>query len=154
GPLRCAAWDVDNQVVVVFGGEGVQEGTVVFDPYVNAWTRLKPAAQPEFRSGGNMAYDEARKLHILFGAQFQDDPHTSAYARRKTEWRALKPATQPATDRNDAVLAYDRNSKSVVALVRVVDRSDGKEPAAGHLETWSFDAETNAWTRLKPGREP
>ena len=26
-----------------------------------------------------MAYDAARKLHILFGAQFSNDPHTWAY---------------------------------------------------------------------------
>jgi hypothetical protein len=154
GPLRCAAWDADSQVVVVFGGEGVQEGTVVFDPYVNAWTRMKPARQPEFRSGGNMAYDEARKLHVLFGAQFQDDPHTWAYDLRANEWRDLKPARQPPTDRNDAVLAYDRNSQLVVAFVRVVDGSDGKEVTGGHVETWSFDAGANAWKRLEPPREP
>ena len=67
-PLRCASWDSDHQVVVIFGGEGNQEGTLVYDPYTNTWTRMNPKAQPAFRSGGNMAYDAARKLHILFGS--------------------------------------------------------------------------------------
>src|SRR6516225_239100 len=49
-PLRCAAWDSDNQVAVVFGGEGNQEGTVVYDPFVNRWTRMNPKVQPAFRS--------------------------------------------------------------------------------------------------------
>src|SRR5262249_5725091 len=57
-PLRCASWDSDHQVAVLFGGEGNGEGTVVYDPYTNAWARMSPKAQPAFRSGGNMAYDE------------------------------------------------------------------------------------------------
>jgi len=72
-PLRCAAFDSEFQVTVIFGGEGSQEGTIVYDAYTNTWTRRKPAKQPEFRSGGNMAYDAARKLHILFDAQFLDE---------------------------------------------------------------------------------
>src|SRR2546430_4794141 len=41
GPLRCAAWDDEHQVAVVFGGEGSREGTLVFDPYANTWTRMR-----------------------------------------------------------------------------------------------------------------
>ena len=38
---------------------------------MNTWTtNVTPTTQPDFRSGGNMAYDAARKLHILFGSQF------------------------------------------------------------------------------------
>src|SRR5262249_14158728 len=69
-PLRCAAYDTDNEVIVVFGGEGNSEGTVVYDPYTNTWTRMQPPNQPAFRSGGNMAYDSAHKQFILFGSQF------------------------------------------------------------------------------------
>src|SRR5262249_37290071 len=148
GPLRCASWDSDNEVVVVFGGEGIQEGTVVYDPYTNTWTKMNPKVQPEFRSGGNMAYDAARKLHILFGSQFQDDPHTWAYDLKKNEWRDLKPATQPPTDRNDAVLAYDAVNKVVVAVVRAIDKQDKDEITEGHLETWAFDAGKNEWKKM------
>ena len=42
GPLRCASWDAEHQVAVVFGGEGSREGTLVYDPYTNTWTRMKP----------------------------------------------------------------------------------------------------------------
>src|SRR5262249_53462119 len=38
GPLRCAAWDSDHEVIVVFGGEGIQEGPLVYDPYINTRT--------------------------------------------------------------------------------------------------------------------
>src|SRR5262249_30108313 len=50
-PLRCASWDSDHQVAVVFGGEGSNEGTIVYDPHANTWTRMNPPKQPAFRSG-------------------------------------------------------------------------------------------------------
>jgi hypothetical protein len=153
-PLRCASWDAEYQVAVLFGGEGSDEGTLVYDPYTNTWTRMKPTVQPAPRSGGNMAYDAARKVHVLFGTQFGDDPHTWAYDLRQNQWRDMKPATQPPTDRNDAVLAYDAGGKVVIALVRVVDASNGPEVVRGHMETWAYDAGRNEWRRLKPAREP
>jgi hypothetical protein len=153
-PLRCAAWDTDHQVAVVFGGEGSTEGTIVYDPHANTWTRKKPAKQPDFRSGGNMAYDSANRLHILFGSQFSNDQQTWAYDLSKNEWRDLAPAMQPPTDRNDAVLAYDSVNQVVVALVRVVDEREGDEVKKAHLETWAFDATKNTWTKMNPAREP
>ncbi|MBY0526867.1 MAG: fibronectin type III domain-containing protein [Gemmataceae bacterium] len=153
-PLRCAAWDTDCQVAVVFGGEGAGYGTVVYDPYTNSWTEMKPPGGPASRSAGNMAYDQARKLHVVFGTQFGDDPHTWAYDLRKNEWRDLKPEKMPPTDRNDAVLAYDSANQVIVASVRAIDKMDGKEVVDGHYETWAYDAGKNTWTPMKPDREP
>ena len=153
-PLRCASWDSHHQVAVVFGGEGGGDATHVYDPFTNTWTRIKTKTQPAPRSGGNMAYDAARRLHILFGTQFGDDPHTWAFDLAKEAWRDLKPAVQPPTDRNDPVLAYDAANKVVIALVRVIDQEEGKEIAKAHLETWAYDAGKNTWKALKPAREP
>jgi hypothetical protein len=151
-PLRCASWDRDYGVAVVFGGEGNSEGTLVYDPYTNAWTRRQPPSQPPFRSGGNLAYDAARKLHILFGAQFTDDPHTWAYDLRANRWRDLKPDRHPPSAQNDAVLAYDSRSQSVVAVVKI---TEGEGDRAKHrLETWTFDAGRNSWMKADPPREP
>lgn len=151
-PLRCASWDSDHEVVVLFGGEGNQEGTLVYDPYTNTWTHRRPPDQPAFRSGGNMAYDSAHKLHILFGSQFSNDPHTWAYDLRANRWRDLKPARQPPTDHNDAVLAYDSVNRVVVAVVKI---TEGKDEQARHrLETWTFDAGRAAWTKMDPPQEP
>jgi hypothetical protein len=151
-PLRCASRDAHHQVAVVFGGEGSSEGTIVYDPYLNTWKSMKPARQPEFRSGGNMTYDIVHRLHILFGSQFGNDVHTWAYDLDKNEWRDLKPETQPPTDKNDAVLAYDEASEKVIAIIKI---SEGKDEEAKHtLQTWSFDVEKNAWKRMNPAREP
>lgn len=154
GPLRCADWDSDHQVAVVFGGEGITEGTVVFDPYTNEWTRMNPPKQPAFRSAGNMAYDQARKLHILFGSQFTNDPHTWAYDLGKNQWRDLRPDSMPATDQNDAVLVYDSRNQVVIASIRAIYKMSGKEIVAGGYETWAYDAGKNLWTRMKPPEEP
>ncbi|MBL8794470.1 MAG: fibronectin type III domain-containing protein [Planctomycetia bacterium] len=159
GIMRCASWDSERDVAVVFGGEGRREGTIVFDPYTNTWTRMQPKNEPalgsrEPRSGGNLAYDAARRLHVLFGSQFSDDPHTWAYDLKKNEWFDRKPATQPPTNRNDAVLAYDSLNQVIVAVVRAADEFDGKDVVKSHLETWAYDAGQNTWARLKLQREP
>jgi hypothetical protein len=151
-PLRCASWDDEFGVMVVFGGEGSREGTLVYDPGDNTWTRMRPAFEPAGRSGGNMAYDAPRRRHILFGAQFDDDPHTWAYDLRRNVWTDLKPATQPPTAQNDAVLAYDPFSRAILAIVKI---TEGAEENARHrLETWIYDGERNAWTKANPEREP
>jgi len=150
--LRCASWDSDAQVIVLFGGEGNQEGTVVYDPHTNTWTRMKPDNEPPFRSGGNMVYDSAHKLHVLFGSQFTNDPHTWGYDLRKNQWRDLQPPTLPHTNQNDAVLAYDSLNQVVIAVVKI---TEGKEESAKHrLETWAYDTGKNAWTKMNPPQEP
>lgn len=151
-PLRCASWDSDHEVIVLFGGEGNSEGTLVYDPYTNTWTWRRPPEQPAFRSGGNMVYDAAHKLHILFGSQFSNDPHTWAYDLVANRWLDLKPEQMPPTDRNDAVLTYDSVHRVVIALVKI---SEGKgEEAKSRLETWVFDTGKRQWTKMNPPREP
>ena len=99
-----------------------------------------------------MAYDAARGLHVLFGSQFSNDPHTWTYDVATNVWRDMQPATMPPTDRNDAVLTYDPVSRVVLALVKVTE-GDGDD-ARHRIETWSYDAGANRWTRMLPNREP
>ncbi len=151
-PYRCASWDSDDQVVVVFGGEGSSEGTLIYDPARNEWRWPKPAYEPPGRSGGNMAYDEARKLHVLFGSQFDNDVHTWAYDVRRNEWRDMKPEVQPPTDKNDAVLTYDPIHRVVLAIIKITTGKD--EDAKHELQTWAYDAGANRWQRMNPTAEP
>ncbi len=151
-PYRCASWDSDEQLVVVFGGEGSHEGTLLYDPARNEWRWPKPANEPAARSGGNMAYDEARKLHVLFGSQFDNDVHTWAYDVRRNEWRDMKPEVQPPTDKNDAVLTYDPIHRVVLAIIKITTGSD--DSAKHELQTWAYDAGTNRWQRMNPTAEP
>ena len=151
-PYRCASWDSDAELAVVFGGEGSHEGTLIYDPWRNQWRWPKPNKEPAPRSGGNMAYDAASKLHILFGSQFTDDPHTWAYDLRRNIWRDMRPAAMPPTDKNDAVLAYDPVHRVVLAIVKV---TTGEGDNTQHeVQTWSYEASANKWTRLRPNAEP
>jgi hypothetical protein len=151
-PLRCASWDSEHQVVVMFGGEGNHEGTQVYDPYLNTWTKKSPKPQPEFRSGGNMAYDPIAKKHVLFGSQFDNDQHTWTYDLNTNEWKDMQPAAMPPTDKNDAVLTYDGVSGEVLAIIKVTTGKDDDE--SHRLETWSYSVAKNAWTKRNPEREP
>ena len=151
-PYRCAAWDSDERVVVVFGGEGSHEGTLLYDPRRNEWRWPKPAHEPDARSGGNMAYDEARKVHVLFGSQFSDDPHTWTYDVRQNEWRDIQPEIQPPTEKSDAVLTYDPIHRVVLAIVKVTTGMN--EDAKHELQTWAYDASINRWQRMRPTAEP
>ena len=151
-PYRCASWDRDKQVVVVFGGEGSREGTLIYDPSRNEWRWPKPAVEPEGRSGGSMAYDAARKLHVMFGSQFSNDQHTWAYDVRTSEWRDMQPPTMPPTDKNDPVLTYDPINRVVLAIIKVTTGED--EDAKHQLQTWAYDAGKNTWQRMNPSAEP
>lgn len=151
-PYRCASWDSHEQLVVVFGGEGSHEGTLLYDPARNEWRWPKPAKEPASRSGGNMAYDETHKLHVLFGSQFDNDAHTWAYDVRRNEWRDMQPDVQPPTDKNDAVLTYDPIHRVVLAIIKI---TTGKDEAATHeLQTWAYDVGANRWQRMHPAAEP
>jgi hypothetical protein len=151
-PYRAASFDRDQEVAVVFGGEGSREGTLVYDPWRNEWRWPKPAGEPEPRSGGNMAYDAEHKLHVLFGSQFTQDPHTWTYDLARNQWRDMKPDAMPPTRENDAVLTYDSVNHVVLALVKV---THGKGDDARHdVQTWAYDAGANRWTRMNPRAEP
>jgi hypothetical protein len=151
-PYRCAARDSDQQVVVVFGGEGSHEGTLIYDPWSNEWRWPKPAIEPEPRSGGSMAYDASTRLHVLFGSQFSDDRHTWAYSVERNEWRDMQPESQPPTDKNDPVLTYDAVNRVILAIVKVTS-GDG-EDATHEVQTWSYNGLANKWTRMNPATEP
>ncbi len=45
-PYRCDSWDSDRQLVVVFGGEGGREGTVIYDPWRNNGAGLSRRPNP------------------------------------------------------------------------------------------------------------
>jgi hypothetical protein len=151
-PYRCATWDSDEQLVVVFGGEGGREGTVLYDPWRNEWRWPRPAGEPAPRSGGNMAYDQRHKVHVLFGSQFSDDPHTWIYDVAGNQWRDMRPEVMPPTRENDAVLTYDPLNGVILALVKI-STGDRRRPAARGSEL-GLPHGRQSLERLNPEVEP
>lgn len=151
-PLRCASWDSDHGLVVLFGGEGSSEGTLVYDPATNEWIRPRPPSEPPERSGGNMCYDSKNRRHVLFGAQFTDDPRVWLYDLPANRWESRRSRPMPPTDRNDAVITFDVRHGVVIAVVKA---TEGEGDDAGHrLETWTYDVAGDAWRKMDPPREP
>jgi hypothetical protein len=151
-PYRCASWDANHRCVVLFGGEGSSEGTLIYDPWQNQWRWPKPDVEPAPRSGGNMAYDVQHKVHVLFGSQFTDDPYSWVYDVERNEWQGRQPDPMPPTNQNDAVLTYDSINRVILAIVKV---TSGEEENARHeVQTWAYDTGKNQWTFLKPSVEP
>src|SRR3954452_24541496 len=89
-------------------------------------------------------------MHILFGDQFSEDPHTWAYALEKDTCIDLQPAVQPPTKSNDAVLVYDERNQVIVASVK----NGADENAGGSYETWVYDAAANPWKNMQPTDGP
>lgn len=151
-PYRAASWDSRAGKIVVFGGEGSHEGTLVYDPARNEWRDMNPDPEPPPRSGGTMAYDEAHDVHVLFGTQFGEDARTWTYELGANRWTDRKPPVQPPTLENDAVLTYDPIHKVVLAIVKI---TTGQDEAATHeVQTWAYDAGANQWHRRHPATEP
>jgi len=102
-----------------------------------------------------MAFDPVRRRHVLFGAQFGDDPHTWGYDLAGDRWIDLKPAGMPPTDKNDACWLRHPIPAPPIVLLAIVKISTGKDEAERHrLETWSFDGGADRWIPLAPPREP
>lgn len=163
GPQRAAAWDSDHGVIVVFGGVRGGDGTNVYDPHANTWTMMNPSDEPAGRVGCNFSYDPVKGLHVLFGSE-GSQPGTLAYDIRRNAWIDVRPQGSPPVGGpggNEAVMAYDPVRRVHVALAMVREKGD-REPAAAynpasqprHVETWVLDTAKNAWTRMRPAKEP
>ena len=142
-PGRGAAYDHHNGVVVVFAGEGNNEGTNVYDLYTNTWTRLKPGKEPEPRCYMGFAYDGARRKIVMFGSHYGNDARTWAFDLATNQWQDLAPAEHPPADKTAPVMAYDTLNRIMLCVCRSSEQ-DGK------LQTWAYDPAANSWKKLEP----
>ena len=144
-PLRGAAYDADDEIIVVHGGEGASHGTVLYELYTNTWHELKPEEGPDNSvSQPGFTYDPVNRVFVLFGSQFGSDAQTWLFDLSKNEWRVLKTELHPPADKSSPILAADTRNGIVLASVKGADG----------LETWSLDVARAEWRRLDAGYEP
>jgi len=149
GPARAAAYDTDDQVILVFN---VYESglTAAYDLYANTWTLLnpenEPPKKPSYTPGFNMTYDGSRKLFVLFGVGDGTDPRTFAFDIRKNTWKDMRPEGDPVYYNADPVMSYDSASRVTVCVA--ANKKDNT------LETWAYDAALNRWRKMSPPAEP
>lgn len=149
-PLRGAVWDSNAQVILVAAGEGAGHGTIVYDPHVNRWTRMRPKAELPGRNTFGLAYDAKRNCFYAFGDQYGRDQRTWRYDLRGNTWTDLKPAHHPPKAGDGTVMAYDlANDVAIANLRQGTDKGQTLQ-----RETWAYLPAENDWRKLATKGQP
>ena len=152
------AYDEQSNRVILFGGQhrflDPYNGTWAFDPIANGWTELKPTHPPS--GSGPMAYDAQSDRIILYIGAVEDasaQPYqivqkgqTWAFDFETNSWSNLHPAVGPFGLLGPG-MAYDAESDRMI-LFGGADPS--KLALTWFLDTWSYDFESNTWTKMAP----
>ena len=149
-----AVYAPNHEVVLAFGGQGVAGGKntlFAYDAHANAFHHLKAANPPPARDGMGLAYDAGHDKLVMFGSQYSTDERTWLYDLKTNAWEGLAldphPPAVKATKEYSSIprMAYDPANGVVVCVAWLGDR--------GH-ETWAFDTDKRAWTKMNPRAEP
>jgi hypothetical protein len=130
GGLAAMAYDPEIGKVVQFAGE-----TWTYDG--TTWTMESPATSPPAYMVTAMAYDQAIRRIVLFGAMSAGTVTGDTWTYDGTTWTQQHPGTNPGPLAIGPVMAYDAAIGKLVLL-------------AG--ETWTYDGTT--WTKESPPANP
>ncbi len=137
--------------MIVFGGLdpdslAVNRQTWAYDLDSNSWERMHPKRSPSVRFSYAMGYDEGSDRVILFGGADPDESlgDTWAYDYDEDSWAKMSPAKSPAA-RSDSGMVYDPGRDRMVLF----GGSEDHPLSAPFRDTWTYDYDEDAWTRLK-----
>ena len=142
------AYDAQSDRVILFGGSNSNE-TWAYDYNTNSWANMEPTTHPSGRSWHAMAYDTESDRVILFGGSTSagSSNETWSYDFDQNAWTNLEPAGGPSA-RYSPAMAYDSLADRIILF------GGFAMPVSSYGETWSYDANTNAWTHLTPPSSP
>lgn len=103
------------------------------------WSRQRPAHSPTMRSDPLLAYDESRRVTILYGGLGRTGNLDDTWAWDGSNWTLLQPAHTPTTAQQPGSMAYDPASHRVLLY-------------QFWQQTWSWDG--TDWTELQPAHAP
>ena len=125
-------YDAQRQRVVAFGGQGPDiDGLTnqLWEWDGSLWTNQTPVYGPQVRRSHAMAYDAARRVHVLFGGNTEVAGLVNdTWEYDGTAWRAVGTTNQPSPRENHA-MCYDSVRQRVIMF----------GGSAGSGETWTFD---------------
>lgn len=149
--------------IVMFGGESNSRtsfrDTWAYDVSTNTWQDRMPDSNP--KSGGmSAAYDAESDLVIFYFTTILDSTgpnglrrisETWVYDVSANTWTNMKPRVAPF-GLMGARMAYDSQSDRIVLFggadfTQIID-------TPYFSETWSYDFNTNTWTRMQPEQTP
>jgi len=136
------AYDSDNKVVVLFGGDD-NSGNLLGDTWIynvktNVWTNMNPANAPSPREGNGLAYDSKHKKIVMHGhlPWPSEVPETWTYDVSTNTWTNMNPSSMPDVTYCPTNLEYDSKNNVMVML-------------HGNV-VWTYSLESNAWTKKEP----
>ena len=143
-------YDPSSKMVFMFSfdddeqSEGFITTVLTLDSTVNAWTKVDTSGgPPPARARGAVTYDPHRSKFLLFGGYtvFPSEGLNDLWSfdPKKSKWTELHPKGELPPATNSPVVWYDTNTQRTMLFI------------AGGLdtsETWSYDSDSNVWTRL------
>ena len=151
------AYDAESDRVILFGGRPPRvllpwKDTWSYDYDTNMWTEMNPAVIPPPRHNQPMVYDPIQDRIVMFGGAIGGNRRNDmwAYDYNTDTWTELDPGTGPSP-RGSPGMVYDPEARSVIVFGGVSSIPTGEETDD---ETWSFDIDSNTWSRLRPMMSP
>jgi len=137
------AFDVENNVVILFGGRLTGGGAALRDTWEysavnNTWRSLEPAQSPPVQDHVKLGYDGAHGKTILFSGPRNHNPSsigTWEYDSEANSWSQITTQISPTSDHGSFV--YNRNSSQFVLIGNTLTSND--------METWVFDYSSAEW---------
>jgi N-acetylneuraminic acid mutarotase len=139
-------FDLGSRLAVFADIEG---GTWIYDAAANSWEQVRTEPGPTELLGTSLAYDVGSDRLIAFGGySFGGGPNdeTWSYDLDGSAWERMSPRRSPSP-RNFYQAAYDPASDRVILF-------GGADDFAAFADTWAFDVDADAWTKLSPERSP
>jgi len=160
------AYDRESDRIVLFGGYvcSISEcgairfnDTWLYDFNSNAWTDVTPTVGPPPVAFHALAYDTDSDRVILFGgvptAVSPPMGETWAFDVNTNTWENRNPLGPEPSARWLHDMAYDAQSDRAL-LFSGLTQAQFSTPHTRDSETWTYDFDTNSWTRVEPTARP
>jgi hypothetical protein len=156
------AYDEKNQVVVMFGGYGLEDhilgDTWVFDFVDMNWGEMNSINKPLIQYGGHMVYDSVSAELLMYPGHWNIESDGNllnhgygdevwAYSYEDNDWTEYETSPKPR-GRYWFNLAYDAESGQMVLF-------GGSSGGDNQLsDTWLYDRSQNSWSEITSQPRP
>ena len=133
------AYDAESDRVIMWGGETSDKSVWAYNYNTNTWEESESSGGPQLFEQGAMVYDVAADRHILYKGF---DMWTYDY--NTNTWEKLELTTEQAPSYlSYHTLVYHNSSDRIITF-------GGGGGFTFNDETWVFDLNEIAWTKVGP----
>ncbi len=155
------SYDWESDRVILFGGQPTSgyishtNDTWAYDYDTNTWQQMSPALAPSDRSLHAMAYDNESDVVVLFGGIGPSDVNyddTWHYDFNSDTWTQAAPDPHPGGRLRHSA-AYDSHNDVMIIYGGVTGDWHSRYDIDTDT-TWSYDENTDTWTKMSEIPEP